>query len=98
MVKYYKEDYYSVVDRRSGRKIADCGTEGDALVLVGFDPVNRVVIRNQFLMGQVVDVVPQKTLPTSAVVVGEKQCDRVEIDFEGGCKRLEQGVGKPVIV
>jgi hypothetical protein len=98
MVKYYKEDYYSVVDKRSGRKIADCGTEEDALVLVGFDLVNRVVVRNHLLMGQVVDVVPQKTLPTSAVVVGEKQCDRVGIGFEEDCKRLEQGVGKPVVV
>ena len=93
MVKYYKEDYYSVVDKRSGRKIADCGTEEDALVLVGFDLVNRVVVRNHFLMGQVVDVVPQKTLPTNAVVSVARECENVQ-----ECKVLAPGVGEPVVV
>ena len=97
-MKFYKEDYFSVIDKRTGRKIVDCGEEQDALEMVGFDPQNRIVTRNQFLMGEVVDVVPQKALPTSAVVVGVQERERVKINFEEGTKKLEQGVGKPVVV
>jgi hypothetical protein len=55
----------SVINKNTGKKIADCGEKEDALMLVSFDPQNRVITRNKFLMGQVVDVVMPKALPTS---------------------------------
>jgi len=69
MNKYQSEDYFSVLDKRTGRKIGDCGDELDALMMVAMDPQNRTYTRNQFLMGQVVDVQMPKALPTSEIVV-----------------------------
>ena len=69
MKKYNSEDYFSVINKTTGKKIADCGEKEDALMLVSFDPQNRVITTNKFLMGQVVDVVMPKALPTNEIVV-----------------------------
>jgi len=69
MNKYQSEEYFSVLDKRTGRKLLDCGEELDALAMVAMDPQNRTYTRNQFLMGQVVDVQMPKALPTSEIVV-----------------------------
>jgi len=69
MNKYQSEDYFSVLDKKTGRKISDCGDEQDALMMVSMDPQNRTYTRNQFLMGQVVDIQMPKALPTSEIVV-----------------------------
>jgi len=69
MNKYQSEDYFSVLDKKTGRKLLDCGDEQDALAMVAMDPQNRTYTRNQFLMGQVVDVQMPKALPTSEIVV-----------------------------
>jgi hypothetical protein len=69
MNKYNTEDYFSVIDKRTGRKILDCGEEVDALAMIAFDPQNRTYTRNQFLMGQVVDIQMPKALPTNGIVV-----------------------------
>jgi hypothetical protein len=69
MNKYNSEDYFSVIDKRTGRKIVDCGDELDALYMVSMDSQNRTITKNKFLMGQVVDVVMLKALPTNEIVV-----------------------------
>jgi len=68
-LKYNSEEYFSVLDKKTGRKLLDCGDELDALAMVAMDPQNRTYTRNQFLMGQVVDVKMPKALPTSEIVV-----------------------------
>jgi len=68
-MKKYNEEYFSVLDKKTGRKLLDCGDELDALAMVAMDPQNRTYTRNQFLMGQVVDVQIPKALPTSEIVV-----------------------------
>ena len=68
-MKYNSEEYFSVLDKKTGRKLLDCGDELDALAMVAMDPQNRTYTRNQFLMGQVVDVQMPKALPTSEIVV-----------------------------
>jgi len=68
-LKYNSEEYFSVLDKKIGRKLLDCGEELDALAMVAMDPQNRTYTRNQFLMGQVVDVQMPKALPTSEIVV-----------------------------
>lgn len=70
-MKYNSEDYFSVIEIKTGRKICDCGDEIDALMMVSFDPQNRTITRNQFLMGQVVDIEIPKQLPTSELVFVE---------------------------
>ena len=69
MKKYNSEDYFSVIEIKTGRKIADCGEEIDALMMVSLDPQNRTITRNKFMMGQVVDIEMPKALPTNEIVV-----------------------------
>ena len=69
MNKYNSEEYFSVIDKRTGKKLLDCGDETDALAMVAFDPQNRTYTRNKFLMGQVVDIQIPKALPTNEIVV-----------------------------
>ena len=69
MKRYNSEDYYSVINKNTGVNIVDCAQQEDALLMVSFDPQNRVITTNKFLMGQVVDVVMPKALPTSEIVV-----------------------------
>jgi hypothetical protein len=87
MKKYNSEDYFSVINKNTGKKIADCGEEADALMLVSFDPQNRTITTNKFLMGQVVDVVMPKALPTSEIVV----------NMDGGSWRVEEPEKLPQI-
>jgi hypothetical protein len=68
MKRYNSEDYFSVINKNTGKKIADCAQQEDALLMVSFDPQNRVITTNKFLMGQVVDVTMPKELPTNEVV------------------------------
>ena len=69
MNKYQSEDYFSVIDKRTGKKLLDCGDEVDALAMVAMDPQNRTYTRNKFLMGPVVDIQMPKALPTNEIVV-----------------------------
>ena len=71
-MKYQTEDYFSVIETKTGRKICDCADELDALMMVSFDPQNRTITRNQFLMGQVVDIQIPKALQTTEIVPVEK--------------------------
>lgn len=68
MNKYNSEEYFSVLDKKTGRKLLDCGAEEDALAMVAMDPENRTYTRNKFLMGPVVDIEMPKQLPTSGIV------------------------------
>jgi hypothetical protein len=101
-MKRYNEEYFSVIQTKTGRKIADCAEESDALMMVSFDPQNRTYTRNKFLMGPVVDIEIPKQLPTSNVVVSdvkENGCaPRKEQLPDAGPIRLPEGLGEPVIV
>ena len=87
MKRYNSEDYYSVINKNTGVKIVDCAQQEDALLMVSFDPQNRVITTNKFLMGQVVDVVMPKALPTSEIVV----------NMDGGSWRVEEPEKLPQI-
>lgn len=90
-MKYNSEDYFSVIEIKTGRKICDCGDEVDALMMVSFDPYNRTITRNQFLMGQVVDIEIPKQLPTSEVVFVQTQNEEKPIQ-----KKLMQSDLEPL--
>jgi hypothetical protein len=87
MKKYNSEDYFSVINKNTGVKIVDCAQQEDALLMVSFDPQNRVITTNKFLMGQVVDIVMPKALPTSEIVV----------NMDGGSWRVEEPEKLPQI-
>ena len=71
-MKYQPDDYFSVINKKTGKKICDCADEYDALMMVSFDPSNRTITKNQFLMGQVIDIQIPKQLPTNEIVVAKK--------------------------
>jgi hypothetical protein len=68
-MKKYNEEYFSVLNKKTGKKLLDCGEEMDALAMVALDPHNRTYTRNKFLMGEVIDVEIPKALPTNEIVV-----------------------------
>ena len=70
MNKYNTEDYFSVRERRTGRKICDCGDFEDARMLMHMDAPNREIVKNKTLMGAVIDVEMPKALPTNEIVQG----------------------------
>ena len=101
-MKKYNEEYFSVIDKRTGRKIVDCGEEADALVMVSFDPHNRSYTRNKFLMSPVIDIEMPKALPTNEIVVnmdggvgGSWEVYEPEKLPQIG---LPEGLGEPVVV
>jgi len=65
----YRDEYFSVLNKKTGKKLLDCGDEQDALAMVALDPQNRTHTRNKFLMGPVVDVEIPKALPTNEIIV-----------------------------
>ena len=97
-MKKYNEEYFSVIETKTGRKIADCGEEMDALVMVSFDPQNRTYTRNKFLMGPVVDIEIPKQLPTLNIVVSNTETDlpKEEKSLESKPLRLKQDKRIPV--
>ena len=72
MKRYNSEDYFSVINKNTGIKIADCAQQEDALLMVSFDPQNRTITTNKFLMGQVVDIIMPKALPTNEIAINTK--------------------------
>jgi hypothetical protein len=89
-MKKYNEEYFSVIETKTGRKIADCGEEEDALMMVSFDPKSRTITKNKFLMGPVVDIEIPKVLPTSEIVGG------VGSSYEPEFPKGMNGQGKPL--
>jgi hypothetical protein len=68
MKKYNSEDYFSVRERRTGRKICDCGDFEDARMLMHMDAPNREIVKNKTLMSPVIDIKIPKALPTNEIV------------------------------
>ena len=88
-MKYQTEDYFSVIETKTGRKICDCADELDALMMVSFDPQNRTITRNQFLMGQVVDIQMPKALPTTEIVPVEKPQPKILKEYRNKLPQSE---------
>ncbi|WJZ48293.1 hypothetical protein [Synechococcus phage DSL-LC02] len=103
-MKKYNEEYFSVIEIKTGRKIVDCGDESDALAMVAFDPQNRTITRNKFLMGPVVDIEMPKQLPTSGIVdLGGKWDDPIPegvdpYNLRGRTNQLKESEWEEVIV
>jgi hypothetical protein len=102
-MKKYNEEYFSVIQTKTGKKIADCAEESDALMMVSFDPQNRTITKNKFLMGPIVDVEIPKALPTTDIVAvhtvpSEKFDDYMDNLIMPNQSKLPEGKQKPVIV
>jgi hypothetical protein len=101
-MKKYNEEYFSVLNKKTGKKLLDCGDEQDALAMVSMDPENRTYTRNKFLMGEVIDVEVPKALPTSEIVVNMDGGVGGSWDVREPEKLpqigLPEGQGEPVVV
>jgi hypothetical protein len=69
MNKYNTEDYFSVRERRTGRKICDCGDFEDARMMMNLDTPNREIVKSRTLMSPVIDIVMPKALPTNEIAI-----------------------------
>jgi hypothetical protein len=69
MNKYNSEDYFTVRERRTHKKICDCGNFEDARMMMRLDTPNREIVKNKTLMSPVIDVEMPKALPTNEIVV-----------------------------
>lgn len=68
-MKKYNDLYYTVRERRTHRKICDCGDFEDARMIMYMDAPNREIVKNKPLMSPVIDVEIPKELPTNEIVV-----------------------------
>ena len=91
MKKYNTEDYFSVRERRTGRKICDCGDFEDARMIMCMDAPNREIVKSKTLMGQVIDIEMPKALPTNEIVQGAAgSSSEIPIATGNGPGRLPQ--------
>jgi hypothetical protein len=49
-------DYWTVIERKTGRQICQCAEELDAMLLVSLDSEHKTYTKNKFIMDQVIDI------------------------------------------
>ena len=81
MKKYNSEDYFTVRERRTGRKICDCGDFEDATMMMRLDSPNREIVKNKVLMDQVIDVETPKALPTNEITINTEPYKKHQEDW-----------------
>lgn len=89
-------DYWVVIENRTGRVIAHCGEEADALMLVGFDKDKRFYRKQKFIMDQVITVTStaDKQLPgQQGLPAAKDELPPVELQQQVW---LPEGIGEPV--
>jgi len=102
-MKKYNEEYFSVRERRTHKKICDCGNFEDARMVMHLDGPNREIVKNKVLMDQVVDIEIPKALPTTEVVAchtehPEKFDDYIGNLLEPKHRKLPESQSKPFVV
>jgi len=86
-------EYWEVVDRWTGKVVAQCSEESDALMLCKFRPKERIYRKARFIMDQVIDI----TSTTDKQLPGQQglpaAVDELNfVDFQ----QLPEGQGIPV--
>lgn len=88
-------EYWIVINNKTGKIIAHCGDINDAIMMVGFDPHNRSYSRHRFLMDQVIDV----SSTTDKQLTGQKGLPSGKVNqINPEIIRINEGEGQPVIV
>jgi hypothetical protein len=100
-MKKYNQEHFSVYHKRTGKKIADCGSREDARMLVNMDWQNREYRVNRVLMSEVIDIEIPKSLPTTEIVtvhtVSSKDFDDyIDNLLEPKQIKLPEGKGVPI--
>ena len=101
-MKKYNEEYFSVRERRTHKKICDCGSFEDARMVMRLDGPNREIVKNKTLMSPVIDIEMPKAQPTNEIVVnmdgGVGGSWEVKEPEKLPQIKLPEGQGQPVIV
>jgi hypothetical protein len=103
-MKKYNEEYFTVREKRTHKKICDCGNFEDARMMLHLDSQTREIVKNKPLMGQVVDIEMPKALPTNQIAINTEPYKEhqekwmVEKINQLPQIKLPEGQGKPVKV
>ena len=89
-------DYWVVTDKTTGRVLAHCGEEADALMMISFDPDKRTYRKQKFIMDQVITVTStvDKQLPGQQGLPAEKE-ELPPVDLQQQVW-LPEGQGVPI--
>ena len=72
-MKKYNDEHFIVRERRTHKKICDCGNFEDARMMMHLDGPNREIVKNKTLMSPVIDIQIPKALPTNEIVIDTRQ-------------------------
>jgi len=103
-MKKYNEEYFSVINKNTGKKIVDCAEWSDAMMMFDIDPHNRQIMKNKFVMGQVVDIEMPKVLPSNEIVIDTREYQEHQNQWmvnkinQLPQIKLPEGQGQPVVV
>lgn len=88
-------EYWTVIENKTGKVICNCGDLNDAMMMVSFDSNNRSYKRNCLLMDEVIDV----SLITYKQLSGQRGLPAGKINqLSPYRKKLPEGQQKPVII
>ncbi len=103
-MKKYNEEYFSVREKRTHKKICDCGNFEDARMMLHLDAPNREIVKNKVLMAQVVDIEIPKVLPTNEITINTEPYKHHQEEWmvdkinQLPQIKLPEGQGEPVVV
>jgi hypothetical protein len=88
-------EYWIVINNRTGRTICQCADINDAIMVVNFDPYYRSYIRHRLLLDQIIDV----TSTTDNQLPGQIGLPAGQIPILSSYReKLPAGQGNPFIV
>lgn len=88
-------EYWTVIENKTGKVICNCGDLNDAMMMVSFDSNNRSYKRNRLLMDEVIDV----SLITHKQLSGQLGLPVGKIkQLSPYRKKLPEGQQEPVIL
>ncbi len=103
-MKKYNEEHFTVRERRTHKKICDCGSFEDARMVMRLDTPNREIVKNKPLMSPVIDIEMPKALPTNEIAINTEPYKQhqeewmVEKINQLPQIKLPEGQGQPVIL
>ena len=103
-MKKYNEEHFTVRERRTHKKICDCGSFEDARMMMHLDGPNREIVKNKALMSPVVDIEMPKALPTNEIAINTEPYKQHQEEWmvdkinQLPQIKLPEGQGKPIEV
>lgn len=103
-MKKYHDEYFTVREKRTHKKICDCGNIEDATMMLHLDIQTREIVKNKSLMSPVIDVEVPKTLPTNQITINTEPYKHHHEEWmvnkinQLPQIKLSEGQGQPVIV